>query len=94
MQFNANSYSEPPWVVGKQVSIKSDHVRNILYQEMAPVTTHLPVRFKTKKFNDITLTTPALAEYEADCHQEEKTQSTHVIEEMLTILPRREDTLC
>ncbi|MCP4338175.1 MAG: hypothetical protein GY799_04660, partial [Desulfobulbaceae bacterium] len=45
--------------------IGADYVRNILYQEMTPVTTHQPVKLKQEDLNDITLTTPALAEYDA-----------------------------
>jgi len=43
----------------------ADYVRNILYQEMTPVTDHLPVRLNKEELNDIRLTTPALAEYDA-----------------------------
>jgi hypothetical protein len=32
---------------------------------MTPVTNHLPVRLKQEELNAITLTTPALAEYDA-----------------------------
>lgn len=45
--------------------IGADYVRNILYQEMTPVTTHQLVKLKQEDLNDITLTTPALAEYDA-----------------------------
>jgi hypothetical protein len=45
--------------------IGADYVRNILYQEMTPTSTHLPVRLKQEDLNAIRLTTPALAEYDA-----------------------------
>jgi transposase len=45
--------------------IGADYVRNILYQEMTPVTNHLPVQLKQEELNGIRLTTPALAEYDA-----------------------------
>lgn len=43
----------------------ADYVRNILYQEMTPVTNHPPVQLKQEGLNDIRLTTPALADYDA-----------------------------
>jgi hypothetical protein len=43
----------------------ADYVRNILYQEMTPVNQHLPVRLKQEDLNEIRLTTPPLAEYDA-----------------------------
>ncbi len=43
----------------------ADYVRNILYQEMTPISNHLPVRLKKEELNEIRLTTPALAEYDA-----------------------------
>ncbi|WP_319548615.1 hypothetical protein [Desulfogranum marinum] len=45
--------------------IGADYVCNILYQEMTPATTHQPVKLKKEELNDITLTTPALEEYDA-----------------------------
>lgn len=65
-----NEYGDTSLIYGLEKSLEkkvigADYVRNILYQEMTPVTTHLPVRLKQEKFNDITLTTPALAEYDA-----------------------------
>ena len=45
--------------------IGADYVRNILYQEMTPVSSHIPVRLKKEELNEIRLTTPALAEYDA-----------------------------
>ena len=45
--------------------VGADYVRNILYQEMTPATNHLPVRLKKEELNEIRLTTPALAEYDA-----------------------------
>jgi len=45
--------------------VGADYVRNILYQEMTPISSHLPVRLKQEELNAIRLTTPALAEYDA-----------------------------
>jgi len=45
--------------------IGADYVRNILYQEMTPISTHQPVHLKQEELNAIRLTTPALAEYDA-----------------------------
>lgn len=44
--------------------VGSDYVRNILYQEMTPINSHLPVQLKQEELNAIRLTTPALAEYD------------------------------
>ena len=43
----------------------ADYIRNILYQEMTPISNHLPVRLKQEDLNDIRLTTPALADYDS-----------------------------
>lgn len=43
----------------------SDYIRNMLYQEKEPINHHPPVQLKQEKLNDIRLTTPALAEYDA-----------------------------
>ncbi len=43
----------------------ADYVRNILYQEMTPINHHPPVQLNQEDLNDIRLTTPALAEYDA-----------------------------
>lgn len=43
----------------------ADYVRNILYQEMTPVSKHPPVQLKQEDLNDIRLTTPALADYDS-----------------------------
>lgn len=43
----------------------ADYVRNILYQEMTPVSDHPPVQLKQEGLNDIRLTTPALADYDS-----------------------------
>jgi len=54
--------------IGKAMEKKlysADYVRNILYQEMTPVNQHLPVRLKQEDLNEIRLTTPPLAEYDA-----------------------------
>ncbi len=45
-------------------AIGADYVRNILYQEMTPVSNHPPVRLNQEDLNDIRLTTPSLAEYD------------------------------
>jgi transposase len=45
--------------------IGADYVRNILYQEMTPASSRIPVRLKKEELNEIRLTTPALAEYDA-----------------------------
>lgn len=45
-------------------AIGADYVRNILYQEMTPVSDHPPVRLDQENLNDIRLTTPSLAEYD------------------------------
>jgi len=50
--------------LGKNV-IGADYVRNILYQERTPISSHLPVQLKKEELNAIRLTTPALAEYDA-----------------------------
>lgn len=41
------------------------YVHNILNQEMSPVTNHPPVSLKNKDLNNIRLTSPNLAEYDA-----------------------------
>jgi len=43
----------------------ADYIKNILYQFRTPVTKHLPVKLKKKDLNNIRLTTPLLAEYDA-----------------------------
>ena len=43
----------------------SDYIRNMLYQEKRPSSHHPPVQLKQEQLNDIRLTTPALAEYDA-----------------------------
>lgn len=43
----------------------ADYVENILYQEMTPTTCHPPVKLKKQDLNEIRLTTPSLAEYDA-----------------------------
>jgi hypothetical protein len=49
--------------LGKKLYI-ADYVKNILFQEMTPVTTHLPVKLKQEKLNEILLTAPSLEEYD------------------------------
>ncbi len=46
-------------------AIGADYVRNILYREMTPVSNHPPVRLDQEELNEIRLTTPSLAEYDA-----------------------------
>lgn len=56
------------YALQKALSLKlygADYVRNILYQEMTPVTHHQPVKLKKSDLNNIRLTTPSLAEYDA-----------------------------
>ena len=65
-----DEYGEMALLYGLEKSLEkkvigADYVRNILYQEMTLVTTHQPVRLKQEELNDIILTTPALAEYDA-----------------------------
>jgi hypothetical protein len=43
----------------------ADYIENILYQEMTPVTVHLPVHTKDEAINRIRLSEPSLAEYDA-----------------------------
>lgn len=43
----------------------ADYVQNILFQEMTPVTRHLPVKLKQEKLNEILLTAPSLEEYDS-----------------------------
>ena len=43
----------------------ADYIRNILYQKMTPISEHPPVQLKKKELDDIRLTTPQLAEYDA-----------------------------
>jgi hypothetical protein len=42
-----------------------DYIENILYQEMTPEVRHPPVILKDETLNDIRLTSPSLAEYDA-----------------------------
>lgn len=65
-----DEYGDTSLIYGLEKSLEkkvigADYVRNILYQETTPITTHLPVRLKQEELNDITLATPALAEYDA-----------------------------
>jgi len=56
------------YALQKALSLKlygADYVRNILYQETTPVTRHQPVKLKKTDLNNIRLTTPSLAEYDA-----------------------------
>jgi len=46
-------------------AIGADYIENILYQEMTPKRQHLPVRLKKEDLNQIRLTQPCLAEYDA-----------------------------
>lgn len=49
--------------LGKKL-YRADYVENILFQEMTPVTSHLPVKLKQEKLNKILLTAPSLEEYD------------------------------
>jgi hypothetical protein len=65
-----DEYGDTALLFGLEKSLEknvvgADYVRNILYQEMTPVSDHLPVRLKKEELNEIRLTTPALAEYDA-----------------------------
>ncbi|MBW1751444.1 MAG: hypothetical protein JRJ37_12365 [Deltaproteobacteria bacterium] len=56
------------YALHKGLSLKlygADYIQNILYQEMTPVTRHRPVKLKKQDLNNIRLTTPSLAEYDA-----------------------------
>jgi transposase len=43
----------------------ADYIKNILYQSRTRVTQHQPVKLRKKELNNIRLTTPSLAEYDA-----------------------------
>ena len=61
----------------KALSLKlygADYVKNILYQEMTPVTKYQPVKLKKQSLNNIRLTSPSLAEYDALALQRRKKQ--------------------
>lgn len=65
-----DEYGDKSLLYGLEKSLKkkvigADYVCNILYQEMTPATNHQPVKLKKEELNDITLTTPALEEYDA-----------------------------
>jgi len=65
-----DEFGDTSLIYGLQKSLEkkvigADYVRNILYQEMTPITSHLPVTLKQEELNAIRLTTPALAEYDA-----------------------------
>ncbi len=65
-----DEYGDAALLYGLEKSLEknvagADYVRNILYQEMTPISDHLPVRLKKEELNEIRLTTPALAEYDA-----------------------------
>jgi transposase len=51
----------------------AEYIQNILQQEMAPSTEHPPVTLKNKELNEIRLTRPNLAEYDAIALQRRKT---------------------
>ena len=48
------------------------YIQNILYQEMTPETRHLPVSLKDDQLNQIRLSQPNLAEYDAIALQKRK----------------------
>lgn len=50
----------------------AEYIQNILQQEMAPPTVHPPVTLKNKELNEIRLTRPNLAEYDAIALQRRK----------------------
>jgi len=55
-------------VIEKALRFKAygaDYIENILYQEMTPKNNHPPVRLKNRKLNNIKLSEPNLAEYDA-----------------------------
>ena len=61
----------------KALSLKlygADYVKNILYQEMTPVIKYQPVKLKKQSLNNIRLTSPSLAEYDALALQRRKKQ--------------------
>ena len=65
-----DEYGDASLLYGLEKSLEknvtgADYVRNILYQEMTPASSHIPVRLKKEELNEIRLTTPALAEYDA-----------------------------
>jgi transposase len=65
-----DEFGDSSLIYGLQKSLEknvigADYVRNILYQEMTPISSHLPVQLKQEELNAIRLTTPALAEYDA-----------------------------
>jgi transposase len=65
-----DEYGDASLLYGLEKAMKkklygADYVRNILYQEMTPVSDHPPVRLKQEDLNDIRLTTPALADYDS-----------------------------
>jgi len=65
-----DEYGDASLLYGLEKSLEKnvigvDYVRNILYQEMTPASSHMPVRLKKEELNEIRLTTPALAEYDA-----------------------------
>ncbi len=65
-----DEYGESSLLYGMEKAMEkklygADYVRNILYQEMTPVNQHLPVRLKQEDLNEIRLTIPPLAEYDA-----------------------------
>ena len=43
----------------------ADYIENILYQEMTPKNHHQPVKLKDQTLNQIRLTEPSLADYDA-----------------------------
>ena len=50
----------------------AEYIQNILHQEMSPVTIHPLVTLKNQELNDIRLTKPNLAEYDAIALQRRK----------------------
>jgi transposase len=55
-------------VIAKALRIKAygaDYIKNILYQEMNPKRIHPPVKLEKEELNEIRLSEPSLAEYDA-----------------------------
>lgn len=56
------------WAIMKALKHRAygaDYIENILYQEMIPINQHPPVKLKNETLNNIRLTEPTLADYDA-----------------------------
>jgi transposase len=65
-----DDYGAPCLILSMQKALTyhaagADYIENILYQEMTPQHSHLPVRLKDQDLNRIRLTEPLLSEYDA-----------------------------